>query len=368
MKHLFKLFLVITIYLFGCENNKLKEDEYFDLITGFDYDFIYSSKNNPFFRIENKNSRNIIDENGNTLLPNWYYEIIPFENSENFLFARKSKDEKKYSIIDKKGNQITDFIFTDVFPFGDSGLAAVQKYDNGKYGAVDTTGKIVIEFIYDQSFYFNKNIAKVIYNGVPKTININNQYVDQLPYKTAPLKGLKQFSFYSLDGVKYGILNREDEIVCEPKFKMELYNSFNDFGYSIIQLENGTGIIDTTGKLIGESDHQFVAVYEDQLAVITKDYNSFSLANFKGEAVFNLKMDYCNPELHTSKKLLIVSKNKKLGMIDMSGNIVVDFKYSLIQALGNDYFSIGKENKFALAKIKSDLIPIDKLQTIHYTK
>lgn len=61
--------------------------------------------------------------------------------SENTMFL--SKKQGKYGYVDKKGNEVTEFIYDDATEQNEYGFVAVKK--DGLWGAIDSTGKEIIE-------------------------------------------------------------------------------------------------------------------------------------------------------------------------------------------------------------------------------
>ena len=79
---------------------------------------------------ENKYYNFNIEEKSNT-------EIL----KENTIFL--SKKDGKYGYVDKKGNQVTEFIYDDATEQNEYGYVAVKK--NGLWGSLDKDGKVIIE-------------------------------------------------------------------------------------------------------------------------------------------------------------------------------------------------------------------------------
>lgn len=369
MKNLIQFAILLSISLVCCKSNEKKEDQFFDLISDFEYDYL-TYHNNKYFEIKKEDnngtaSSNLINKNGDVLLKKWYYQIEPYSNNSDALFVRESKENKFFALISRVEEQITDFKFLN--PTFSETLPSVQIEEEGSYGSIDSTGKVIINFAYDRPFIFQKNQAIVLENGQAKLINEQNEVIDKNPFLYSQIKGLGNYSFYSNDGIDFGIRNRNDEIICEPKFKAEIFSTFNEFGYSIVKSENGNSIIDTTGKLILTTSTKIKSVFEDKLAMILNSNDEFQLINFKGDAIFDTKFDNYYEKLCTKDNLLIVSKNKKFGIIDLMGNVIVDFNYTNIISLESNYFAIFKENKYALAKIKKNMKPVNKLPKVLYT-
>jgi len=105
-----------------------------------------------------------IDLSGKVIIPQQYSSVQPFfdglagvENGsftitldEIFAGGNGQRTLGKWGYIDKTGQVIIDFQFTDVGRFTE-GYARVAK-EEGKYGYIDKSGKTVIPLIYDSAF------------------------------------------------------------------------------------------------------------------------------------------------------------------------------------------------------------------------
>ena len=109
-----------------------------------------------------------IDRNGQLVfeIPLIVSQYIDSENTsfENGRAIIKSEENEGYwSVIDKNGHYIQEFVKVDIaYGFSD-GMALVHRYNNG-YSYVNTNGEFVFDFIFSKAESFKNGFARVVIN------------------------------------------------------------------------------------------------------------------------------------------------------------------------------------------------------------
>lgn len=111
-----------------------------------------------FYRAWKEDKTGAIDTAGRTVIPLVYGQLNLFRNGR--ALARK---DSLYGFIDKKGNVLIPFAYSQAFPEFENGLCAVKLH--GKWGFIDTTGRMVIAPQYDEVRRFESTITGVKLNG-----------------------------------------------------------------------------------------------------------------------------------------------------------------------------------------------------------
>jgi hypothetical protein len=166
------------------------------------------------------------------------------------------------------------------------GYRAIQKDD--KWGFVDAQGRLRIP---------NR------YNGVQ---NFS--------------EGLAAFSLRK----KWGFLNHEDEIIIQPA-----YEEVGDFinGLSIVKQKGHYGILAKQGKIVLPCRYQVIQKITSGYFQL-KNENLYGLADAKG--ILQYEPKYTSQEVAGS--YLIVSRNKKHGVIDFNNNDILPMMYDFIDS------------------------------------
>lgn len=188
---------------------------------------------------------------------------------------------KKCSLIDSLGN----IIFEDFESFGgiNDGLIKIKK--NYKWGFIDRKGNIQIDFLYEEDRdkrgdkYFKRNIDSL--DALPKSrlrniglfhnelvsfqrdslwgfLNKNNEIIIEPKYKKVQVFS-EEIAGVSLDGIKWGFIDKKSNVIIEPKY------------YLVDKFENGICAVRFKHQdFIGANDYWFDALINKKGDVINK--------------------------------------------------------------------------------------------------
>lgn len=266
-----------------------------------------------------------------------YSHVIPLGNSTILTI-----EKKEYTYLDKDLNVIYKFIeddikkkfkydfnesfshfgkvssseFKSVFGAFSNGLSKFANYKVGKYGFIDKSGKMVIEPKYDHLNDFSEGYA----------------------------------SFGNSDRM-YGFINTKGEVVI-PAVYSNLPYSFNSGLAKVMSKDNLFGFINTKNKLIIPAKYKYATNFYKNHALVRESTGTpILLINQEGEIVTTFNKDYyldsfkeyydftigdlnyLNPTL---KQIMnynkgIFKKGLRYGLLDMNGNVVLDFKYASLK-------------------------------------
>lgn len=164
------------------------------------------------------------------------------------------------------------------------------------------------------------------------------------------------FSYYQ----HYGLMNRDGEIVVEPKYDRIFNSCHNDsdvvrvalyytYGFNRSTKEPSTylgikwGLIDSTGNFILEPNYKEIGVSNDKKILTLRHMDGqYEVITIDGEVVIP-KGKY--PWVDTCEKGLIrvngfIGEDKKWGIVDIEGNEVLPLRYS------NIWNFVGKEREW----------------------
>ncbi|WP_415324575.1 WG repeat-containing protein [Chryseobacterium sp. MMS23-Vi53] len=363
-----------------------------------------------------KNKCGFIDENGKEIVPA-IYSSIKFGQLDNIIAA---KNASKWAFFNNKGKQITDFIFDDIytsykqvnnnerdtffkngavlvlrknkyeflneqfkpafsqyqfdfaFPFDTNGNAVVKK--NGKFGVINNLGETKVAFekdmiqafdkydtgqigsyrsqsgrtteIYDKNFNLfikteDKNITSTFFkirnkrkevfifkNEQSKTGVITKDKEVIIPFEYDDLREIEGTSFlWASIGDFNGIITEQGQTKIPIKYK-EIYSVYDKFDNE-----------DEIGKLLFIADGMMIDINNN---VVISGYDAIA-------------------PIYYNHNNLIVSKNKKFGIIDVNKKILLPLEYDEI----SNWVEYGPEGKhFIVKKGKYGLIEKETFKTI----
>lgn len=243
-----------------------------------------------------------------------------------------SSKEDKVDKLQVKFNQIYS---------SDYELRAIDdKYFIGSYEKniinviIDNNGQEIYkenENIYYENIYKTKNDEYIIYNNIDNKLNV---YL---------FDGEKMETLYNLDNVSYikpviykGI--DQEYIVC-------FVSVVNDDLY-IYSLDNiGMKIIDDVSLMGDQINDNFYYIYNDEYLVVKNKEEKMGVIDLFGEVVIDYKYDNI---LNTYNNSFIVLDDSKYGIIDEHGEKLLKSSYKAIYDFGNYYIVVNTKNKMAL--------------------
>lgn len=199
---------------------------------------------------------------------------------------------------------------------------------------IDNNGQEIYkgnENIYYENIYKTKNDEYIIYNNIDNKLNV---YL---------FDGEKMETLYNLDNVSYikpviykGI--DQEYIVC-------FVSVVNDDLY-IYSLDNiGMKIIDDVSLMGDQINDSFYYIYNDEYLVVKNKEEKMGVIDLFGEVVIDYKYDNI---LNTYNNSFIVLDDSKYGIIDEHGEKLLKSSYKAIYDFGNYYIVVNTNNKMAL--------------------
>lgn len=208
-------------YLLSFENGKaiVSKNGKFGVINNlgvptipYEYNFLRKLDNELF--VGTRKDQNYLIDSNNNKITNTKFEIIS-ELKENVILAKKNG---KFGYIDKKGNDIIPFEYSEAGNF-ENGLAIVQSDKNKKYGIINKKNKFIFQPKATYISARNQNYFVIgDDDGLESIININGKNIMNKNYQNVVLNSNntafvkiedKEF-FITLDNKKeYDITNKE---------------------------------------------------------------------------------------------------------------------------------------------------------------
>lgn len=331
----------------------------FEVITPYIYDSFKKRAHNLIVARKG-DYLGILDTLGNELTP-FIYNYVGYYN-DGFLTVEK---DRKDGVIYENGKQLIPFtearhgIKLDQTITKEPGLIRVEI--NEKCGVIDSTGREVFPFIYE-------------------SISRESNYDVDLLYIT------KKITTY-YNKAEIGVADPKGNIILEPIYEeVQLFEkgiiTLKDGEYSFFDLQGNLKL--TSNKKISRSyigcvmvDDEPISKYYDyegnlltdmkkNISIPVIDYwISFrdaetNLAGYKdrftNEIIIPPLYDNFNYAVDSPRWLRIVTKNKKKGIIDIKGNIVIPIEYQDIIRLDNERCILVKNKKKMLVDYQGNML------------
>ena len=327
----------------------------------------------------------LIDKNGKVIVPLIYNDLFRLGNGLSDVGVVNEKDRLNMGVVNEKnGKLVTSLKYEDLYnyqhldiPFSGK-LARIQL--NDKIGLVDDKGKIIVPILYDsidslgdvfvitkgnKYGYLDKK-GKIIvavendcydadieiyglemYHNFLLLLSRNDKYgfADRKGNKVTPIKYDSIRRKY-LGGVfvsinkKSGYVNESGKEVIPAIFDIpmsKMNNYFND-GIFIYKEKNKWSAMDSTGIKITNRKYDSMTDFSGGFSIAASNGNTY-IIDKKGKAIETLKYD----QIKKSGDGIVVSINKKMGLLDKNNILKIPVKYDEIKRI-NGICTITKMN------------------------
>lgn len=315
----------------------------------------------------------VYDKNGNITVPFLNNILIPFSGDRSFLFS--VNPSKHYSkIIDYNNNElpvftnkiardlgngylgiahrepgvykVVDIQFNEVNPqvkLEDNQVFSgeyLRYSSNGKLGLIHIKGNQVLAPVYKRIFDFKDGYAKVMKDSTRfgenqyGIVDMNGQDVVRCMYD-----GIAEFSddrVMALAGQKYGYLDKKGRVVIP--FEYDEGNSFRD-RMAIVAKTRHFGVIDTHGKVILPFEYDEIKYLGNSVFAVCRSGKWIILDKTKHQFGSG---EYDSIGKQFADKYIAVSVNRKWGVVDYSGKLILPLEYSAVADYVNGIFVVGK--------------------------
>jgi hypothetical protein len=288
----------------------------------------------------------LIGINGQFLLRPRFAEIKAF-NEYGLAVARPSKNNLRYSLINRQGELVGKLQFKEIQPFSE-GFAAVKLKEH--YGYVDLAGKLVIPDIYTQASAFSEGLAAVQKDGACGYINPRGEQVIPLEYskcldfnagRAVVYKGIR----------KAGLLDREGKLLIEPgldrllnfqegrglvrdeKYRFyyitEQAHSYHAYYQEATEFKHGVAVVQVNGKwgIINQKGIEIIPPKYDKIESFQDGYAKVRIQGFRGLASLNGEL-IVQPDYeyisYAGEGLFRVEQGDMVGYFDRDGQWVWD--------------------------------------------
>ena len=264
------------------------------------------------------------------------------------------------------------------------GVAIVVK--NGKYGAILQGGHEIIGPSYDYISPFKEGYADAIKNGIYFVLNLSgnmcvkdgSDYIE-IPNKYQQARDFKDGLCCVCHDEKWGAIDKNGHEVIPTQYDYlsdftkgiaiyrissrdnighkYLFGFLNKSGAVFPAIYDSIWVDDTTGYIHTEYIERLIADDEKRIYNHPKrlDYNGRFVAKYDFEYI-TLKGKYDYVEDYVDE-IAIAKKNDLWGAIDKNENVIIQFKYNILNRLDNDtligYLKIG-EMEFDVKFIKTN--------------
>lgn len=285
--------------------------------------------------VRNKKKNNDDESDGKSVV-----EPGPGEEAREAVFlqpyARMEGDQLKYGYTDPSGKIAIEPVYKHAEPFCKCGLAPVTDM-NGRMGLIDTTGKYVVDPEWDIISYSDGAFLCYKYDGrYSHVYNEDGTFMFEFDgYASKVTEGFIQ----SYSGNLRGYLNKDGDLVIKRDGDGPLGDFLNGIAEVADYYFGPTYYIDKNGNDLTNSVSSGLRMYKDENSEL------FGFMNDKGDIVIPASFSEATPFLNGYAIVNVsdIFYDRRYGVIDTSGNFVLDPVYCGYTRLSNGLVALGEK-------------------------
>lgn len=232
-------------------------------------------------------------------------EFLPNQIKKTFDWGFIIQDERLYKIANKKGEILTQDGFKWVPKFDKNGVAIIQNSES-KYGLININGEYLVETIYEKITNFNKFGLAIISKNNPYTTKDGHTSSRRTQgiidingqFKVKP----EYFNITYLEDLEIYIIDHHSYRQSKSPLKESLYSPYKGW------VKNAT--------------YESIGKFKNGLAIVKKDKKR-GVINKDGDIIIPPIYEYVFEE---ADGLIRVSRDKLTAFFDTQGNIAIPFK------------------------------------------
>lgn len=283
----------------------------------------------------------LLSINGSIITENKYEEITSIGNKEGEVLV---KEDGKYGIIDEKGNTKIknqyDLIESDGFYTDDNGykkagyIVRITTNDGYRYGYFDSDGIQVLKEEYNQITRLNEiksDIYLIAAQNGQYGVFINNSKIINTQYQSIDYKSDLQIFIVERTGT-FGAINLKGTQVIPLEYNELQVNGI--YIYGIKKLEDGQEektVLDVDGNVVNIPFDTVINTTSSSKYFIENEAGVYSILNSNFEKIS--KQNYKFIEYAYDKYFIATNDQNKVGVIDLEENVIVEFKYDVVQLI-----------------------------------
>lgn len=208
----------------------------------------------------------------------------------------------------------------------------IKVKQNGRYRLLDLKQNIFISGWYEEFGYAENGYSTVKSKGKYGVLNSNGQETVPCIYEWMDDFITDGFVAIKEKG-KYGIIDVSGNLIIPATYDHEIYFSEGLFS---IEKDNKFGFLDSNGKIVLPFIYDFTNLFNKGFVTVSLD-NRTQIIDRTGKVIFSNNEGYDDLDnTDTDGKTFIISRNKKQGVIDCHGNILIPCIYDDIDFSYND--------------------------------
>ena len=280
--------------------------------------------------------------------------------------------DNKWGVINSTGNYVIDPSYAEMIVIPNNKLGVFVctydiNYETGEYKTLVLNEKNEQIFTqYDRveaisnkdennNLWYEKKILKVQKDGKYGLINFDGKEVLPINYEEITVVSGIENSFKIKKDGKYGIVDNEGKVVIEPQYEdIDILGKDNKSGFIVKDASGKYGIVDYSNSQILQIKYDSIEkIYGNDLYVVTVDGKQ-KVVNKENNDVLISGFDSIKQILANLENAVVFVKNNKYGVMNLTGEILIDAQYDSLQETKIGTFIAKKDDKYGIININKE--------------
>lgn len=289
-----------------------------------------------------------------------------------------SYKDNKWGVIDSTGNNVIDPSYKEMIIVPNSKIGVFictydVDYNTGSYKTKALNDKNQEIFTqYDKiepmqnidkngNVWYEKNVLKVQKNDKFGLIDLTGNEVIPIEYdEITVIRGIEN-SFKVKKDDKYGIVDGDGKTVIQAQYAdIDVLGKDNKSGFIIKNADGKYGIVDYSNAQILEAKYDSIEkVYGNDMYVVNLNGKQ-KVVNKSGNDVLTTGFDSIKQILANQENAVIFVKSNKFGVMNTSGEVVIESQYDSLEETKVGTFIASKDGKYGIINInKEEKLPFE---------
>ena len=289
-----------------------------------------------------------------------------------------SYKDNKWGVIDSTGNNVIDPSYKEMIIVPNSKIGVFictydVDYNTGSYKTKALNDKNQEIFTqYDKiepmqnidkngNVWYEKNVLKVQKNDKFGLIDLTGNEVIPIEYdEITVIRGIEN-SFKVKKDDKYGIVDGDGKTVIQAQYAdIDVLGKDNKSGFIIKNADGKYGIVDYSNAQILEAKYDSIEkVYGNDMYVVNLNGKQ-KVVNKSGNDVLTTGFDSIKQILANQENAVIFVKSNKFGVMNTSGEVVIESQYDSLEETKVGTFIANKDGKYGIINInKEEKLPFE---------
>jgi hypothetical protein len=307
----------------------------------------------------------------------WWLSAISILSAQSYF---PIKVEKKWGLINSEGQIVLDPVYDAIGEFKEYGYAVMQKQDG--VGLLNRRGEEIFPPQFEDIKVLDSTLMAVLDRGEWMVIDLQGRTILSKGYDKVKVWD-STFLVFQQKG-RWGVI-RKDGVSIVPAAYEEIHYEKDLFFTT--EREGQMGLISLTGQPILKNIAEEIQVFNDSMIffrqnkqwgaitftgqlLIEPEYQGFNKLNdqfirlLKGQSwhIFSIPFGRIinrgefDGYYSFSKRFVLIKKNRKLGLLDWTGEVILSPRYTDIQAFDLYHFRVNYDQNWGIVNVLDSLV------------